>query len=231
MKNLLLKYGILPTLINSSDMALFGAFVNQAKAGDTKDFSFFINSLEHRMSTAKTISENIKKQLLYAAESAVKLLEKNSISTNDTMLSAFLSNSTTDERKKLHTALIIELSKLCEDLSKSQNECSKLLNLIFTFPTMELKLRQIAVVEFIGGELGDKYTQATPPTQDKFYSEVQKSAERLEKSITALEAELLSICVNSDKALNETKDFSVYCKVIRNSMERLHSLILNIKEL
>ncbi len=231
MKELLLKYGITPELVSHSDMELFDRCISAAKKGDPSEFELFLDILKQKIATAEKTFQKVKLELESIATKAVELLESNSVSTDNSILSAFKATADDKIRTKKHEAMIVSISSLTPRLSALKTECAGLLNMGLDFPVAELKLREIAVIEYLNSDMREKYAEAVALSKENYQKLTEATVLKASELLSTLENELISLCINSDKTFRDTRAEADYHRVIRGSMGALHSLILNIKEL
>ena len=227
MKNLLLKHGILPRLLSGSDMKLFEDLVTAAKSGDSSKFENFISSFNQSLSDSSQLSKQIKAELLTLAEKVEDLLEGNSVSADSSLLSAFRAPDLDGNAESKHNLMLIAISNLLSSLSELKSKCAEL---FFELPLTELKLGEIAVAEYLSDDLLNEY-RLSASRAGEYYEKSKAEASRLIELANAIEVELTTLCVSSDKAFRSSQSYADYHRIIRNSMGNLHSLILKIKEL
>ena len=234
-KDILIKHGILPSLITNSQISEFDDYLQQASEGKTDTFAKFALECLEALHAPHLRLPQIEAQAKNSLLRANNILEKISPSVKESMFSAFAVTRDIKELKAGFFEVTVRLDCEVQTLSKLEAECAVLAKPIDFKMITELKLRKVALCECSSAsDLITQYESLVKEAEfllsEGYAKKVLKSSELIKEAsseILKFTVETLSVISDLESRKCSGSDFDI---VIRKYQRIIHDIVLKISK-
>ena len=232
-KEILVKHGILPSLITDGEISKFEGYLQQAAERNTDTFVNFARECSELLRAPHLRILEIMAEAQKSLVRASNILEKISPSVKESMLSAFSLTRDIEQLKADFFEVTVQLDNEVQILTGLEGKCAMFAKPIDFKTVTELKLRKAALCEHLSdSDLITQYESLVKEADfllsEEYAKKVLKSSELIKEAseeILKFIVETISVISAIESRKRSASDFDT---VIRKYQRTIHDIVLKI---